>query len=291
MFNEARQEKFSITFDGQAFDQHEISVITLAQSLIALEYISKHAASQAYPQSKTEMKVSSGFRAGSFNVDLILECLTEQSTGIAATAGVVTIVLGIFKLVKFLKGKKPSSKKILEGGMVEVTNSQGVSNIFNHCVVNAYDSQGVRRALDKFASAMDEDGVDSISIKTTTDSQAEESESIIKSERAFFRSDDVELLSDNEDETVLEVVGPQLDGSPKNWRFLDDPEREPFTATVEDQEFLDKVASGEYVFSRGASVRAILRVVQRKGQRVSVARSVTKIKEIYSGDGNRDTRS
>ena len=161
--------------------------------------------------------------------------------------------------------------------MVKITNDQGVSNVFNHCVINAYDSPGVKRALDKFASAVDEEGVDYISIRTGAEKTPAESEHIIKSERDFFKSDDVELLSDNEGESVLEVVGAQLDGSPKNWCFLDDPEREQFTATVEDQEFLNKVAAGEYTFTRGTSVPANLRVVQRKGQRVSVGRYVIEV--------------
>ena len=51
-------ETFSIEFDGAAFDKHEISASSLAQSLLALDALSQTAANKLYgKETSTEVKV------------------------------------------------------------------------------------------------------------------------------------------------------------------------------------------------------------------------------------------
>ena len=67
------EEKFSIEFDGPAFERHEISASALAQSLLALDGLARRSAEAAYGKDAgIEIKVKGDFRPGSFIVDMLI---------------------------------------------------------------------------------------------------------------------------------------------------------------------------------------------------------------------------
>ena len=104
MANGARQEEaFSISFNGPAFDGHDIPAAALAQSLLALDGLSRRAAEAAYGKSASiDVKVKAGFRPGSFLIDLIIEHPEET---VYVTAAAVTILGGVIQLARWAFGK------------------------------------------------------------------------------------------------------------------------------------------------------------------------------------------
>ena len=112
-----------------------------------------------------------------------------------------------------------------------------------------------------------------------SDSQAE---TITKQERSFFRQDEGLVLTDNETESVLEVVGPMLNGAPDGWKFSEGEDGIEFTATVEDDDFLAAVRDRKITLVNGSSIRAIVRTVQRKKVRTRTERSVVEVKEVFN---------
>ena len=103
-----------------------------------------------------------------------------------------------------------------------------------------------------------------------------------KQERRYFRQDDGLVLTDNESETMLEVVGPMLNGSPEGWRFSEGEDGIEFTANVEDETFLADVRERKIILVNGSTIRAIVRTVQRRKVRTRTERTIVEVKEVIT---------
>lgn len=283
------KETFSIQFSGKAFDDYEIPATALAQSLLALDGLAKRSAEALYGNdSNPEIKVKAGFRQGSFIVDLIATCQEDPVVAVGVAGGVVTagsgvvaILKGIIKLGKFCFGKKVETADEPDTqGMVTVVNQIGKVNQFNAAVINIYNQDRTRSQISRLTQTLDQAGAESIRISTGDDDDT--AEVIDKQDREFFRYEEGIVLTDNENEVILEVVSPMLDGSSKGWKFSEGDDGIEFTASVEDEAFLSKVKSREIKFENGTAVRAIVRTVQRKNIRTVTERSIEEVKEVYS---------
>lgn len=284
-------ETFSIQFSGKAFDNYDIPASALAQSLLALDGLAKRSAEAIYGKnSNTEIKVKAGFRQGSFIVDLIASQpdLVAVGTliGIAANSvtikeGVVNFIKEIIKLAKFAFGKKVEPKAICENSkQVKITNQLGQTNVFNASVVCIYNQDRTRSQLSRLTQTLDQDGVESIRI-FTNDSD-ETAETINKQDRENLRYEEGIILTDNENEVILEIVGPMTNGSKKGWRFSEGDNGIEFSANVEDTSFLEKVKSREISFENGTSISAIVRTVQKKNIRTVTERTIVEVLEVFS---------
>ena len=110
-------------------------------------------------------------------------------------------------------------------------------------------------------------------------------EIISKEDRRFFRQEEGLVLTDNESETLLEVVGPMLNGSPDGWKFSEGEDGMEFTANVADEEFLAAVRDRRIALVNGMTIRAIVRTVQRKRVRTRTDRTIVEVKEVCPPEG------
>ena len=189
--------------------------------------------------------------------------MAVAGSAVTVVYGVVPMIKGVLKLGKFCFGKKiEASTEPDEHGDVKVVNQIGQVNYFNAAVINIYNQDRTRSQISRLTQTLDQAGADSIRISTGDDDQTPEV--INKQDREFFRYEEGMVLTDNESEVILEVVGPMLDGSSKGWRFSEGDDGVEFSASVEDDDFLGKVKSREIKFENGTAVRAIVRTVQRK---------------------------
>ncbi|MBO4335170.1 MAG: hypothetical protein J5846_04970 [Desulfovibrio sp.] len=241
MANGARQEEaFSISFNGPAFDGHDIPAAALAQSLLALDGLSRRAAEAAYGKSASiDVKVKAGFRPGSFLIDLIVEHPEET---VYVTAAAVTILGGVIQLARWAFGKKVSVQEpAAEQNNVVVKNEAGLTCIVNQSVVKLYMSSRTQSQLSRLTQPLDMEGAESITIQG--DGEQGESQTISWDERRFFNQEDGVVITDNEREVLLEVIGPMLNGSSTNWRFCESDDADSvlvFSANVEDEAFWTK---------------------------------------------------
>lgn len=106
-------------------------------------------------------------------------------------------------------------------------------------------------------------------------------EIITKQERKYFKREDGIVLTDNESEMIMEIVGAMLNGSPKVWKFSEGDEGMEFLANIEDEDFLRVVKNRELTLVNGTSIRAMVRTVQRKTVRTITERTITEVYEIY----------
>ena len=275
---EAEKEEFTVTYDGPALDEHLISAHALAQSLLALDAIARKAAASVYPDSDCDIKIRGGFRPGSFNVDLVVDLFKNETVvgGATVIGSAVAVIVALVGFIKFLKGKQVKAKEAVDENNSKITNYKGDVRIFNNSVINIYEQAGIKSQIDRLTGPLDADGVDSISIKSKSTAV---SETLEKADRAYLKQGEGTVLSDNEAEVILEVIGPLYDGSAKGWKFSDG-EDSSFTAAVEDQQFLNDVKTGKYPLGKGTMIKARLRTVQRKVQRVTVDRTVLEVKEV-----------
>lgn len=126
------KESFVIDFDGTAFDKHEISASSVAQSLLALDALLQSVSKQLYgKQAVAEVKIKSGSHLGSFFVYLSIEYSDEDPTKTGAAPvlkniSVVEVLKDLIRLNKFVLGKsaKPKDQRPEEIRItVEVENS------------------------------------------------------------------------------------------------------------------------------------------------------------------------
>lgn len=94
------------------------------------------------------------------------------------------------------------------------------------------------------------------------------------------------VLTDNEAELILNVVGPMMRGSGKGWRFSEGVNGIEFVADVGDEAFLEDVKSRKIAFENGTSIRAVVRTVQRKNMRIVTDRTIVEVREVIPASAN-----
>ena len=264
--------QFSITYDGDALRSGQMDVRDLAPSLLSVQILFEEA-NHVLNRDRTtiSVRVQSGFEKGSFDILLILEQALAQHAGDLLTPENLTIaehlievvfgtggLVGLFKLMKWLRGKKPDSTKQLENGTVNITVKEGKQiNVINN-VYNLYNSPAVRRSVRPLVSPLSKPGIDTFEVRRN----GQPLDSVEKEELAYFcteaSGDETALVGTRE--ALLRLVTVHFVGKRK-WTFSDGTAR--FDASIEDREFLGRLESREVGFFKGDILHVRLRAEQR----------------------------
>lgn len=277
-------ETFSIEFDGVAFEKHEISASALAQSLLALDGLSQTASNKLYGKgATTEVKVKGGPRAGSFVIDLVVESFNTHpvetlAAGTTVAIGLFQAIKGVIQLGKFVYGKKAEPKEdIPQKSSVLIQNDSGEVRSFNGCVVNIYNNAQTQIQLSRLTQTLDQKGAEKIVIGSPEENELVE---VTKKDRQYFSKEEGVVLTDNVSEVLLDVICPMLNGNKKGWKFSEGDDGIDFSATVEDEEFLAAVKTGEIAWVSGTSILAAVRTVQTKNVRTKTERTILEVKKV-----------
>ena len=152
--------------------------------------------------------------------------------------------------------------------------------IFNQCAVTVCNNTRTLDQLSRLTQTLDSDGVDSV--KFVADNS--EPQVITRQDRVYFRQEEGLVLTDNEAESILEIVGPKLNGSPKDWTFSEGEDGIEVVADVEDEDFLAAIRDRKIVLENGTNIRAIVRTIQRKKVRTRTDRTIVEVKELFPPD-------
>lgn len=134
--------------------------------------------------------------------------------------------------------------------------------------------------LSRLTQSLDMDGADSVKfVANMSDPQV-----ITRQDRVYFRQEEGLVLTDNEAESILEIVGAKLNGSPRDWTFSEGENGMEFVANVEDEDFLAAVRDRKIVLENGTNIRAIVRTVQRRKECLHTSRTVVEVKELFPPD-------
>ena len=271
------QEHFSISFEGQAIEQHKISASALAQSLLALDWLARSAAEAVYGRNaETDIQVKGEARPGAFSIDMTVRHDAPIAAGVTSAAAILGQVIA---LGKWARGKKVREVGIEETG-ASLSKTRSETPIFNQCAVTVCNNTRTLDQLSRLTQTLDSDGVDSV--KFVADNS--EPQVITRQDRVYFRQEEGLVLTDNEAESILEIVGPKLNGSPKDWTFSEGEDGIEFVADVEDEDFLAAVRDRKIVLENGTNIRAIVRTIQRKKVRTRTDRTIVEVKELFPPD-------
>ena len=269
---------FSIKYDGPALSSHQMDVRELAPALIALSSLLEEANRAIFNDAAdVRVNVHGNFKGGSFEIDLVaLQGIKDQIISIfsgptaTAAANLLAILAGIgllksgagglIGLVKWLKGRKPSSIRI-EGDrtIFELQMSETIETFeVDLAVGKLYQSRVVRQALAKVVKPLEAEGIDVFASAKDGATQAV----VSKEEAVFFAvaATDADVVSDTTSERTLLQIESAVFKDGNKWRFSDGSNS--FFAEVSDEAFRARIDSGEERFGKGDVLIVDLRRMQ-----------------------------
>jgi hypothetical protein len=266
---------FSIKYDGPALAQHQMDVRELAPALIALAGLLENANKSAFPEAPEVQVNVQGFKGGSFGIDLaavqtIAERVVSLLSGREATAAANLLALltglgiigrgGVIGVIKWLKGRKPSSIRFHgDSAVFELVETETIETFeVDIAAGKLYQSRVVRQSLAKVIKPLEREGIDYFA--AGRDGRTEVL--VTKDEARYFEmaASDADIVSDTVAERVLLQVDSAVFKEANKWRLNDGAAS--FFAEISDGDFLARIESGEERFGKGDVLVADLRRIQ-----------------------------
>jgi hypothetical protein len=258
---------FSVTYIGQALDNHEMDARDLAGALLAVGDLAGDAASVLYGEGvKTSVKVRAT-RPGSFGIDLalhqsILHSIVALLDGHAAEAmanasGIIAQIVGVITFTKWIRNRRIRSIEKRSDNLLVVFIEDGDNQEFDERVIKLYQDLKTRNSLSKVLSPVSKSGIDGV----TFGDDSSRGVGINKQELGYFdvpiQPDD--LLLDETRTMALSIVSLAFKEENK-WRLSDGSST--IYAIIADSGFLKKVDENLISFSKGDVLMCRVRVTQ-----------------------------
>lgn len=197
--------------------------------------------------------------------------LQVLSFGVKDVSG---LIKGWLDLLKFLKGQPPQKiQTVTKGNALQIDNTTGETTIVNGNVYNTFIVSGVGADAEKLELPI-KSGAKALELKRSGRRIASYSATDLSNFRAIRPSD---KPLESEIEAFLQVVSPVLEGDGM-WRFKYG--RMSIVAKLTDDDYREKVLTGQESFSHGDLLHARLKTVQENlGNKVVTRHFVTKVIE------------
>lgn len=260
---------FKLKFHGPAIENGEIDVNDLAPALLAVGSLIQ-AANATINGNKAEASVKVRATAeGSFEVAFslvqtllesaktILDFAQTNKDSIAAADGLVDLIFkvgggigatggGLLLLLKWLGGKKPEQLEEKAGDIILHIGDNHFTT--NKNTIRLAEDIAVREQAKNLVSVLHREGIESISATHGENQELRIERSDIRSfEIPETEEEEEEELLDEERRMNLQIISLTFKEDNK-WRFTDGAE--PFNASIEDVEFLNKIATNQVSFAK-----------------------------------------
>lgn len=261
---ETTRSEYSLKLDGKSIKEHEIPVELFTRQLVSFEKLAESINSVA--NGKTSfliVKVKGEIKPGSVDVNLIIETLNAT---LPLVPDIMTLIFEYLNIKKFLKNEKPQEVQSQEDGKVIIKNNEGATITANAPVINILNSNNVSINFNKFTSPIVSQELSKICLKNKSENTEEQTSLFEFTEEdkdylAIVPQDEKEIT---ENEYTLQILTSNNDGKAEMWRFRDLEEQVEFTATIQDDIFLDKIINKEYNFQRDDQIKVKMKKIKQK---------------------------
>lgn len=302
---------FRIAFEGEPFSEGEIDVNDLAPALLALGDVVQ-AANRALNGDRASARLKlRATNQGSFEAVLsidvsmidaikdILDAVADHPHRLVAADQLLELLIkggtvlglpiaGLFAAIKFLRGRKPERADDRGDGTTAITVNQTTIVVDNR-TVGLLQDLATREALEDFSTkALNVPGVTEVKIgeKGTEDDVVltGQDRSAFKVPEADYEEPQVDV---KEREVWLKIVTSHFRDGYK-WRFTDGGDK-PFTADMNDADFLNQALEGKIALSANDTLRCKIREEQKLTSS-GLTKEVTIIKVIEHISGPKQLR-
>jgi hypothetical protein len=261
---------FQIIYTGPALEMGVMDVRDLAPALLSLSSLVEQInlrANGAEPPVKLRFKAT---ERGSLIAHLFLETTWLQEvvamfTGNEAQGlerimnmlwggGAATGLVGLFQLIKFLRGQPPARVEPATQSTVNVYNVSGDMITTHTTTLELATDQKARQEAARVVRPLEREGVDSLTIRRQ---QGETEAPILKEDLQAFDVQPVDNIpTEDTSTTLLQIVRPDLSDATPRWEVTDGTSK--FNARVTDEAFAERVRSREITFGHNDAIRAEL---------------------------------
>ena len=258
-----------------------MDVRDLAPALIALSTLLEESNRALFPDSlEVRVNVHGSFKSGSFGIDFVaLQSIKDQVvslfSGQEATAASNLLAIldglgmlgiggaaggGLIALIKWLRGRKPSSVRIVGDTTVfEIITSEEIETMeVDLATGKLYQNRVVRQSLAKVVKPLESEGIDFFAC-----GRESKAESVVsKDEAAYFAvaAADADVVSDTLSERTLLQIESAVFKDGNKWRFSDGSNS--FFAEIKDDAFLARIDAGQERFGKADVLIVDLRRIQ-----------------------------
>lgn len=275
---------FGIAFEGEAFEDGEIDVRDLAPALLALGDVIQ-AANRVLngERAQASLKVRATAR-GSFEalltVDIsfltaigdLLDAVSASPDRVVAADQLLDLLIkggsvgaGLLVVLKWLRGRRPSAVEDGPDGTAVIIHNH-TSIVVDRRTLDLLNDVPTREAVEEFANrALANPEIEAV--RLSEDIDREVVTEVVRLERSDIPSlavpppDPTEAeVKVEEREVLLKIVTSAFRDGYK-WRFSDGGEK-PFTADIEDEDFVRNLSEGRFSISANDTLRCLVREEQ-----------------------------
>ena len=264
-FNNIKPAEFDISYDGPALADGSMNVRDLASAMMAVGSLFE---STNELLNADRAAVNINVRAtsrGSFHilfeivqnsgVNSVAEFLTTANQIVTFIIGSGTIAIGLFALVKWLRGRNPKIEQINEG-MFRLALENGETYDIPADLLRMYQDAGVRAALAGAVRPVKEEGIETFEIRENDEVVIEISETDVE---YFETPQSQELILDETRKHAFSIVSLAFKEGNK-WRLTDG--QATFSVSMMDENFQNKVNNNELAFAKDDVLVCDMRTVQ-----------------------------
>lgn len=263
------QYQFSLKYEGDSLQTHEMDVRDLAPALIGIcDLMDEANRITNDKRARIGVKIQA-LEGGSFQIDIklvqdFIDRAIDLLSGkhIEALIALVAIIgfgksatVGLISLLKKLKGGDYLSAKDLNKDEVELVLASGEKIVASRKTMALYQSKKARKAVSSLTRPLERKGIEALSIIK----DGIPVETIKKDEASYFVPAFEETVKTTIRETSLRIQSLWFHGGNK-WRFLEGEATIP--ATISDMKFIERMLKNDESFQPSDELRVKLKETQ-----------------------------
>jgi len=267
IFRTMSRDNFQLAYDGPAVRDGGMDVYELAPALLSIGDLIRDANRFLNQErASVSVQVESDFKHGSFEISLVVdqtllasarEMLFAASISEAkdlllilfGSTSVTGAIVGLIKLYKMLKGKKPEPSAIkIDNSSTTIINNINVDSR----TANLYLNDGIRSQVDRIVAPVAKQGYDKMEVRKDKKVLEEINKNDLPEKLLSEGTGEGALM--NTREALLNVVTANFEKG--KWRFSDGTSK--FSADLNDPAFRQRLESREVGFFKGDVLRVNL---------------------------------